>query len=96
MKRNAGTAEKKKGKSNRQANWALAHRWAAVGTIAAYSAMGGKTINTAHAQTAPQPNAGAAVRSGRIADLFVRRLGGSRRLRRLTTKIEHAGRPATG
>ena len=31
-------------------NWPIAYRWAAMGTLVAYSAVGSKTINVARAQ----------------------------------------------
>lgn len=38
-----------------QINWPIAYRWAAVGTLVAYSAVGSRTINVARAQDIPGP-----------------------------------------
>ena len=56
MKFKVGAAGKKKAKKTMQKSWPITYRWAAVGTMVAYSAVGSKTIHVAHAQTLPQPN----------------------------------------
>src|ERR1700683_5336228 len=38
-----------------QINWPIAYRWAAVGTLVAYSTVGSRTINVARAQDIPGP-----------------------------------------
>ena len=58
MKSKIRTAGKKEAKRNSQNSWPVTYRWAAMGTIVAYSAVGSKTIGVARAQSAPQPNAG--------------------------------------
>ena len=40
---------------NGRSSWPITYRWTAMGTIAAFSALGGKTLNVAYAQTLPQP-----------------------------------------
>ncbi|HWB83231.1 MAG TPA: TonB-dependent siderophore receptor [Bryobacteraceae bacterium] len=39
-----------KRKNSNQSNWPVAYRWMTIGTLVAYSAIGTKTINVAHAQ----------------------------------------------
>ncbi len=56
MKFKIKTARKKKVKTNSQNHWPITHRWTAIGTVVACSAIGTKTINVAHAQSAPQPS----------------------------------------
>jgi len=41
-----------------QGNWPVAYRWAAMGTLVAYSAVGSKTFNLARAQDVARPGAG--------------------------------------
>ena len=45
-------------KISRQTNWPVAYRWAAMGTLVAYSAVGSKTINVARAQDVTRPGQG--------------------------------------
>ena len=42
--------KKDQNKANRQSDWPVAYRWAAVGTLVAYSALGSKTYNVLQAQ----------------------------------------------
>jgi catecholate siderophore receptor len=41
---------------SRQSNWPVAYRWAAMGTLVAYSALGSKTFNVAQAQGVTRPD----------------------------------------
>ena len=52
------TARRRKAKSSRPDSWPVTHRWVTMGTLVAYSAVGGKTISLARAQSAP-PSGGA-------------------------------------
>ena len=50
--------KKRPKKEIKKANhWPAAYRWAAMGTLMAYSATGSKTFNVARAQDAARPNA---------------------------------------
>jgi catecholate siderophore receptor len=49
------SARAKKAKKNSVNNWPVTHRWMTAGTLVAYSAVGGKTIDLARAQSVPQP-----------------------------------------
>jgi catecholate siderophore receptor len=53
MKFKIRTARKKKAKTNYQNPWLIAHRWTAIGTVVACSAIGSKTMSVAHAQSVP-------------------------------------------
>ena len=44
------TGKKKRDRTG-QGNWPIAYRWAAMGTLVAYSAVGSRTVNVARAQT---------------------------------------------
>ncbi len=48
--------KRKKRKSGNTNAWPVAYRWAAMGTLVAYSAIGTKTINVAWAQDIPSPH----------------------------------------
>jgi catecholate siderophore receptor len=53
--RNASTAnERRKSKKQGHGSWPIAYRWAAMGTLVAYSAVGTKTFNVARAQEPPR------------------------------------------
>jgi catecholate siderophore receptor len=43
-------------RKSRQSSWPVAYRWAAMGTLVAYSAVGTKTFNLARAQDVTRPN----------------------------------------
>ena len=45
----------KKDVKNSQGSWPIAYRWAAMGTLVAYSAVGSRTINVALAQDLQRP-----------------------------------------
>lgn len=46
----------KEGENNRKNAWPVAYRWAAMGTLVAYSAVGSKTFNVARAQDIARPS----------------------------------------
>jgi catecholate siderophore receptor len=46
--------KKSKKSDSNQTNWPIAYRWAAMGTLVAYSAVGSKTVNVAWAQDLPR------------------------------------------
>jgi hypothetical protein len=54
-KLNPPRKQKKQSNGNASA-WPVAYRWAAVGTLVVYSAIGTKTINIAWAQDIPSPH----------------------------------------
>lgn len=57
MKDSVKTSLKKaKNKNNSQSNWPVAYRWAAMGTLVAYSAAGTETFNVARAQDVIRSN----------------------------------------
>jgi len=47
--------KKERNRDNRQGGWPVAYRWAAMGTLVAYSAVGSKTFNVARAQDVQRP-----------------------------------------
>ena len=47
-------SRKERNKNSGQNSWPVAHRWAAMGTLVAYSAVGSKTFNVARAQEVPR------------------------------------------
>src|ERR1700735_5633643 len=49
------TGKKAKYGNGSGASWPIAHRWAAMGTLVAYSAVGSKIVNAAKAQDAQRP-----------------------------------------
>jgi catecholate siderophore receptor len=49
------TPRKKQPPTNTQTNWPVAYRWAAMGTLVAYSAIGTRTFNLARAQDTVRP-----------------------------------------
>jgi catecholate siderophore receptor len=55
MKLQTRTTTGEKARKNGRDNWPVTYRWAAMGTIVAYSAVGSKSIDVAHAQDAPKP-----------------------------------------
>src|SRR5579883_317980 len=54
MKFKTRTPGKKRRKRYSQNGWPITYRWTAIGTVVACSTIGGKTINVAYAQSAPQ------------------------------------------
>jgi len=65
--------KKEKSRKGRQNNWPIAYRWAAMGTLVAYSAVGSKTFNAARAQGITRPNHGNAAASQTQGSQPVRR-----------------------
>jgi catecholate siderophore receptor len=69
MKFKIRTARKKQTKSNSQNSWPVTYRWVTMGAIVAYSAVGSKTINVAHAQGVPQPGGAISQTQGKRFDI---------------------------
>ena len=53
--------------SEKRNNWPVAYRWAAMGTLVIYTAVGTKTVSVAWAQQAPAPGAAASMTARRYA-----------------------------
>jgi len=51
--------------SEKKNNWPVAYRWAAMGTLVIYTAVGTKTVSVAWAQQDPAPGAAASIRHER-------------------------------